>query len=92
MENDSENTNDREVHNIHNKFFWDIYGRPSNAVGFLRDFLPLSFLGSLDLDMVTVRKKSYLSEEYKEHYNDLVVKTRLKDSDELAFVYFSAGA
>ena len=88
MDNNSENPNDQEVHNIHDKFFRDIYGRPSNAVGFLKDFLPSSILDSLDLDTVTVRKKSYLSEEYKEHYNDLVVKTSLQGSNELAFVYF----
>ena len=62
MDKDSENTKDQEVHNIHDKFFRDIYGKPSNAVGFLKDFLPPGILSSLELDTVTVRKKSYLSE------------------------------
>ena len=87
--NDPENTNEQEVRNIQDKFFHDIYGRPDNMVGFLKDFLPSSILNSLDLDYLEVRKKSYLSEEYKEHYNDLVVKSRFKDgSNEPVFVYF----
>ena len=38
---------------------------------------------------MSVDKKSYLSEEYKEHYTDLVVKTRFKGiAEEPVFVYF----
>jgi len=87
-ENDQKHTTDQEVDNIQDKFFRDIYGRPDNMVGFLKDFLPSSLVNSLDLNHLEVRKKSYLSEEYKEHYNDLVVKTRFKDrADEPVFVY-----
>jgi hypothetical protein len=75
MEN--QNTYSQEVKNIHDKFFWDIYGRPENTVGFLMDFLPENILNQIDLTRINVRKKSYLSEAYKEHYNDLIVEARL---------------
>lgn len=55
--NDPENTNEQEVRNIRDKFFRDIYGRPDNTVGFLKDFLPSNILNSLDLEHLEVRKK-----------------------------------
>ncbi len=91
METNSSNENKKSqaVNKINDKLFWDIYNRPSNAVGFLRNFLPPNILNAIDLNFVSVDKKSYLSEEYKEHYTDLVVQTRLKgNAQEPAFVYF----
>lgn len=77
------------VKRIHDKFFWDIYSRPKNTAGFLKDFLPSNILKQIDLDCLSVDKKSYLSEEYKKHFSDLVVKTRFKDkAEEAVFVYF----
>ena len=89
MGKQNDNENNLTVHKINDKFFWDIYGRPINTVGFLKDFLPLNILNKLDLTHVSVDKKSYLSEEYKEQYSDLVVKTRFKGNlKEPVFVYF----
>ena len=46
-------------------------------------------LNKLDLTHISVDKKSYLSEEYKAQYSDLVVETRFKgNSEEPVFVYF----
>jgi len=82
-------TKNQAVDNIQDKFFRDIYGRATNTVGFLKDVLPSNILKALDLTHIEVDKKSYLSEEYKEHYTDLVVKTRFKDNTkEPVFVYF----
>ena len=87
--NKPQNQDKKKVDNIQDKFFWDIYGRPDNTVGFLKDFLPLTILNALDLTHIEVDKKSYLSEEYKDQYSDLVVRTRFKDeSEEPVFVYF----
>ena len=81
--------NNLKVNKINDKFFWDIYGRPVNTAGFLNDFLPSNILNKIDLTHISVDKKSYLSEEYKDHYSDLVVKTRLKDNaNESVFIYF----
>jgi predicted transposase/invertase (TIGR01784 family) len=89
MNTEDTNENKQAVKRIHDKFFWDIYGRPSNAAGFLKDFLPSNILKKIDLDWLSVDKKSYLSEEYKEHFSDLVVKTRFKGkAKEDVFVYF----
>ena len=88
MENDKPD-NTRSVENIHDKFFWDVYGRSDNATGFLKDFLPLTIVKMLDFDFIEVSKKSFLSEEYKAHYSDIVIETRFKDNpDEHVFVYF----
>jgi len=89
MDKKAPSEKNQEVDKIHDKLFWDIYSRPDNAAGFLRNFLPPNILKALDLNFLSVDKKSYLSEEYKEHYTDLVVKTRLKgNAEEPVFVYF----
>ncbi len=81
--------NQSTLHAIDDKFFWDIYNRPANVAGFLKDFLPSNIYQSLDLDVLTVDKKSYLSEAYREHFSDLVVQTRFKGNPrQPAFVYF----
>ena len=85
---DKKNKNE-QIANIYDKFFWDIYGRPNNVVGFFKDFLPSNILNALDLSYISVDKKSYLSEEYKDQYSDLVVETRFKaNAEEPVFVYF----
>ena len=59
------------------------------TAGFLKDFLPSNILNELDLAHISVDKKSYLSEEYKYHYSDLIVKTRFKGNlNNPVFVYF----
>ncbi len=89
METKDQNENHPAVDKIDDKLFRDVYGRPGNAVGFLRNFLPPNILKALDLNFLSVDKKSYLSEEYREHYTDLVVKTRFKgNTEEPVFVYF----
>jgi len=89
MNKQNENKDKLAVDKIDDKFFWDIYGRPVNTTGFLKDFLPSNILNELDLTHVDVDKKSYLSEEYKDQYSDLVVETRFKgNSEEPVFVYF----
>ena len=91
----NQSDNDISVENIHDKFFWDVYGRPENAAGFLKDFLPSSIVKSLNLDHIEVNKKSFLSEEYKAHYSDIVIETKFKQlsneknaPDEKVFIYF----
>ena len=49
--------NNKMVDKINDKLFWDIYGRPVNAAGFLTDFLPLNILKALDLTHINVDKK-----------------------------------
>jgi len=86
---DNEDKNSQTVKNIHDNLFWDIYGRPKNAAGFLTDFLPPNILKAVDLEYIKVGKKSYLSEEYRAHYTDIVVETRFADNiEEPVFVYF----
>jgi predicted transposase/invertase (TIGR01784 family) len=83
---DNEN---KPVENIHDSLFWDIFSRPDNAAGFLKDFLPESIVGHLDFNYIDINKKSYLSEQYKPHYSDLVIETRFKGKpEEPVFVYF----
>jgi len=43
-----------------------------------RGFLPSEIRNALDMDHLSVDKKSYLSEDYKEHFTDLVLRPASK--------------
>jgi len=38
MNTEDINEDKQAIKRIHDKFFWDIYGRPSNVTGFLNNF------------------------------------------------------
>jgi len=58
METKDQNKNSPTVNKIDDKLFRDVYGRPINAVGFLKNFLPPNILNAIDLNFVSVDKKS----------------------------------
>lgn len=76
-----------KIDKIHDKFFWEIYGRPENCRAFLKDFLPVEIYNQLDLSVLDVARKSYLDEKFKDHFSDLVIKTNFKDGESV-FLYF----
>ena len=55
MNKQNDNENNLTVNKINDKFFWDIYGRPTNAAGFLKDFLPSSIFNALDLSTLRLK-------------------------------------
>ena len=76
-----------KINKIHDKFFWEIYGRPENCRDFLKDFLPAEIHNQLDLSILDVDRKSYLDEKFKDHFSDLVIKTKCKNGERV-FLYF----
>lgn len=58
--------------NIHDVFVRDTFSDPERAVVFLEEFLPQPLKNALDLQSLKVVSESYINEELKEHFSDLV--------------------
>ncbi|HMB30822.1 MAG TPA: Rpn family recombination-promoting nuclease/putative transposase [Desulfohalobiaceae bacterium] len=70
----------------HSEFFTDIMGRKENAQNLLKKALPEDIQEQLDLDSLRVEKGSYVDEDQKKHFSDLIFSLNLKKGD-LAKVY-----
>ena len=76
----------KPAENIHDKFFRETFGEPKMAAEFLRHYLPPDFADALDLDHLEVLKDSFIDEEFKEHFSDLLCRVRLKTGNAV-FIY-----
>ena len=70
----------------HSEFFTDIMGRKENAQNLLKKALSEDIQEQLDLDSLRVEKGSYVDEDQKKHFSDLIFSLNLKKGD-LAKVY-----
>jgi predicted transposase/invertase (TIGR01784 family) len=67
-----------DIEQIHNKFFQEVLSETANASTFLKFVLPEAVQQRLDLSAITFDPTTYISEEYKSSFSDLVVKCRTK--------------
>ena len=72
--------------NIHDKFFRETFAEPVMAAEFLRHYLPPDLAAALDLDRLEVLKESFVDEEFKEHFSDLLCRVPLKTGSAV-FIY-----
>jgi len=70
----------------HAEFFVDIIGRKDNARNLLKKALPEDVRKHLDLESLIVEKGSYVDEDQRNHFSDLVFSVNLKNG-ELTKVY-----
>jgi hypothetical protein len=67
-----------DIENIHDGFFTSVMSEAPNAKTFLKVALPAQVLNRLDFAEIAFDPTSYVSEEYKRSFSDLVVKCRTK--------------
>ncbi len=72
--------------NPHDRFFRATFARREVAADFARHYLPPSVVEHLNLETLQAAKDSFVDEELREHFTDILYETRLKD-DTLAYVY-----
>ena len=65
----------------HSEFFTDIIGRKENAQNLLKKALPADIQAHLDLDSLQVEKGSYVDEDQRNHFSDLIFSVNLKKDD-----------
>jgi len=77
-----------DIENIHDSVFRQVLSEPANAETFLQVVLPKDLFNQLDLTTITFDSTSYVSEEYKRSFSDLVVQFRIKAENIPVDVYF----
>lgn len=87
----TENTQDSaSFNNPHDKFFKSAFSMMILARPFIMQFVPPELLDKLDLDTLEIDSNSYVNNELKEHFSDLVWSCQLKNSAEqhkIAFLF-----
>ena len=70
-----------ELTNPHDSFFQGMFSRREVAANFFSTYLPEPILQQIDLDTLVISKDSFVDEELRHHYSDLLytVKHRQKD-------------
>ena len=67
--------------NIHNNMFIKTFSDPENMIILLRMALPEVIVSAIDFSEMNIDFTTYVSDDMKDYYSDIVVKTRIKTSD-----------
>lgn len=70
----------------HDQLFKRIMTNEIAAQEFLEYYLPSDFKENIDLSKITIEKESYIEENLREKFSDIVYSVKTK-SDETAFIY-----
>ncbi|MFP4403595.1 MAG: Rpn family recombination-promoting nuclease/putative transposase, partial [Candidatus Woesearchaeota archaeon] len=65
--------------NIHDKYIKSILGEIKTAKSFLENYLPKEIIPLIDLNYLKPIKDSFVDTKLKEHFTDLIYKTKTKD-------------
>jgi predicted transposase/invertase (TIGR01784 family) len=68
-------------HNIHNNMFIKTFSDPENMKILLKMALPKAIVRAIDFSEMNIDFTTYVSDDIKDYYSDIVVKTRMKTSD-----------
>ncbi len=72
----------------HDCFFRENFGRPAIARDFLRHALPAAILAEVDLTTLTIAKDTYVSQELRQVYSDLVYTVRYREGELYIYLLF----
>jgi predicted transposase/invertase (TIGR01784 family) len=76
------------IHNPHDRFFRESFGRPEIARNYLQEYLPPDLLSLLELDQLTLEDGSFIDESLREHQSDLLYRVQLQDDGRDLYLYF----
>jgi len=68
-----------ELVNPHDRFFRKVWSRKAEARDFLRHYLPADIVALLDLRSLELSKESFIDEQLRGHYSDMLYQLRFKD-------------
>ena len=75
-----------DISNPHDKFFKKVFSQPDVARDFLHHNLPENIRNLLDLDRITIHKDSFIDQNLKTHFSDLLFSVPLINGEEI-YVY-----
>lgn len=70
-----------EIFNPHDKFFKETFSIRENVIDFFQGTIPGEILNKLDLSTLTLSNNSYIDEELKEHFSDIVYTCLSKNKE-----------
>jgi len=74
------------VNKSHDRFFKENMEDIETAKDFIKNYLPKDLLKTIDLEKLEPQKDTYIDEELKEAFSDLLFKTGIKGKE--AYIYF----
>jgi len=77
-----------KVTNPHDKFFKEVFSQRKMAVDFLANHLPSDILQALNIETMAIRKDSFIDEELRESFSDLLYEVKLADTPAYIYVLF----
>ena len=75
-----------KLQNPHDKFFKATLGNTSTARDFLTNYLPPNIMAIIDLDTLESQKDSFINEELRESFSDLLFKATINKEE--GYLYF----
>ncbi len=76
------------VQNPHDKFFKETLSQKKNAVSFLKNYLPKELLKHIIPENIAIEKDSYITDELKEYFSDILYKVELQDGEGYIYTLF----
>jgi predicted transposase YdaD len=70
-------------HTHHDRFFKRLFGNLAVAADFINNYLPAEITARLDLESLTIEKESFVDEELRNHFSDLLYRVKLKTGGEV---------
>ena len=80
------------ITNIHDKFIKQILSNKELAVEFLQQYLPEPLNSILDFETLNQQDTSYITDELKTSYSDLIWGVQMKGKESLQISLLSAGS
>jgi len=74
------------VHDPHDSFFKETFTDTTIVKSFLQNYLPEELLGIIDVEKLTPQKDSFIDEELKKSFSDLLVEVEIAGRE--GYVYF----
>jgi predicted transposase/invertase (TIGR01784 family) len=72
--------------NAHDRFFKELFSQLDTAVDFVRYYLPEHLIVAIDLTSLEIVKESFVDEELRQYFSDLLLRVKLKRGGEV-FIY-----
>ena len=77
-----------KIENPHDKFFKKTFGNVDVAKDFLKNYLPPSIMGIIDIDTLEAQKDSHIDKELQESFSDLLFKATINNREGYLYLLF----
>lgn len=75
-----------DLPNPHDRFFKELFAQLDTVADFVRHYLPAQLVVGLDLTTLEIVKESFIDEELRQYFSDLLLRVKLKRGAEV-FIY-----